>query len=128
MLLVVILLAVGLNGCNEQSSVKTQNNDDEIFIRQAKSIIHTLYPVSCYGLEYDSLKTTTYRLELNRYELSDNYDTVRDFILDALERIDYAYESYLKYSRLGCDSLSVKSGISSANNYFEIAQNLLAEK
>lgn len=100
-------------------------NDDVEFIRQAKTIVNSLNPVSCYGLSYDSSKTMTYKLKLNGYEISEECETIRDLILSALDDIDDAYAAYLKYETLRCNSLTVKSNVNTANNNLESAEMLL---
>jgi len=136
LLIALMVISVGfLSGCNEELNGEESNddeelngeesNDDEEFIRMARTIIKNFYPVSCNSLSYDSSKTLTYTVELNRYELSSSFNIIRTFLLNALERIDYAYESYLKYDS-GCDSFSARAGISQANSNFETADMLLS--
>jgi len=88
----VLLLTVGLSGCNEII------NDDDKFYAKAEAIVDNLYPITTSNLYSKGYKASNYRLEIADYTLSSGAEEIRDSLDFALEHLDwycdYALGSY----------------------------------
>jgi len=83
----VLLICVGLSGCNEII------NDDDKFLIKAKAIVSGMYPISRDNINIKGYKATTYRLEIADYTLSSGCEEIRDDLDFCLGQIDYLYQS-----------------------------------
>jgi hypothetical protein len=113
---VIILLAVGLSGCNEIS------NDDKEFLVVADTIIDDICPVSSYNIYLADSKATQYTIKIAEYTLSSKCDKIREYMYSAFETIEFTNDNsyYLEPEQ-------VREMYEVINSYFSLARDDIRE-
>jgi len=105
-ILIILVSAVILSGCNEKS------NEDSKFLISTDEIVNSFYPVSFQKVVSLGHKTNDYRSELENFTLSSEYGIIRDILIEKLDMINVVHVYISEYGTVDIEKWDVHLTVS----------------